>query len=79
LAARSGGWKSKIGAEQGQNLAMVAKLPCEGGLSESKLTTDLQELLKKLVLKDEELDDVVLPDTSKTYVLSRTLLLLFLL
>jgi hypothetical protein len=40
---------------------MAAKMPKEGGASGSKPPVDLQEMLKKLVLKDEELDDVVLP------------------
>jgi hypothetical protein len=40
---------------------MEAKFPKEGGSSRSKPHVDLQALLKKLVLKDEELDDVVLP------------------
>jgi hypothetical protein len=39
---------------------MAAKIPKEGGSSGSTLPADLQELLKKLALKDEELDDVVL-------------------
>ncbi|KAM0882636.1 hypothetical protein ACQ4PT_032152 [Festuca glaucescens] len=40
---------------------MVAKFPKEGGSSSPKKAANLQELMKKLVLKDEELDDVVLP------------------
>jgi Mg2+/Co2+ transporter CorB len=40
---------------------MAAKFPREGGSSGQKPTPDLQELLKNLVLKDEELDDVILP------------------
>jgi hypothetical protein len=40
---------------------MAAKIPREGGSSGSTPPADLQELLKKLVLKDEELGDVVLP------------------
>jgi hypothetical protein len=40
---------------------MAAKFPREGGSSRSSTPMDLQDLLKKLVLKDEELDDVVLP------------------
>ncbi|KAM0899177.1 hypothetical protein ACQ4PT_021475 [Festuca glaucescens] len=40
---------------------MAAKFPREGGSSSQHPTPDLQELLKNLVLKDEELDDVILP------------------
>jgi hypothetical protein len=40
---------------------MAGKFPREGGSSRSSTPMNLQELLKKLVLKDEELDDVVLP------------------
>jgi hypothetical protein len=40
---------------------MAAKFPKEDGSSSPKKTANLQELMKKLVLKDEELDDVVLP------------------
>ncbi|KAK1643001.1 hypothetical protein QYE76_060806 [Lolium multiflorum] len=40
---------------------MATKIPREDGSSGSKQPADLQELLKKLVLKDEELDNVVLP------------------
>ena len=40
---------------------MAAKFPKEGGSSSPKPQVDLQGLMKKLVLKDEELDDVVLP------------------
>ncbi|KAM0864489.1 hypothetical protein ACQ4PT_043888 [Festuca glaucescens] len=40
---------------------MAAKFPKEGGSSNPKKAANLQELMKKLVLKDEELDDVVLP------------------
>jgi hypothetical protein len=37
------------------------KLPREGGSTSPKPKADLQDVLKKLVLKDEDLDDVVLP------------------
>ncbi|KAM0881221.1 hypothetical protein ACQ4PT_033100 [Festuca glaucescens] len=40
---------------------MAAKISREGGSSSSKPPSDLQELMKKLILKDEEFDDVVLP------------------
>jgi hypothetical protein len=40
---------------------MAAKFPREGGSSSQNPPVDLQALLKKLVLKDDELDDVVLP------------------
>ncbi|KAM0917872.1 hypothetical protein ACQ4PT_009283 [Festuca glaucescens] len=40
---------------------MAAKIPKEGGSSSAKSKPDLDELLKKLVLRDEELDDVVIP------------------
>jgi hypothetical protein len=40
---------------------MAARIPKEGGSSNPRKAVDLQELMKKLVLKDEELDDVVLP------------------
>jgi hypothetical protein len=37
---------------------MAAKFPREGGSSSQNPPVDLQALLKKLVLKDDELDDV---------------------
>ncbi|KAM0923275.1 hypothetical protein ACQ4PT_005595 [Festuca glaucescens] len=40
---------------------MATRFPKEGGSSSAKPPVDLQLLMKKLVLKDEELDDVVLP------------------
>jgi hypothetical protein len=40
---------------------MAATFPKEGGSSGAKAPIDMQSLMKKLVLKDEELDDVVLP------------------
>jgi hypothetical protein len=40
---------------------MAAKIPREGGSSEARTPTALQDLMKNLVLKDEELDDVILP------------------
>jgi hypothetical protein len=40
---------------------MAAKFPKEGGSSVPRVPKDLQELMKKLVLKDEELNSVVLP------------------
>jgi hypothetical protein len=39
---------------------MATKIPREGGSSGTQPPADLQDLLKKMVLKDEELDDVVL-------------------
>jgi hypothetical protein len=40
---------------------LMAKMSREGGASGSMPPVDLQEMLKRMVLKDEELDDVVLP------------------
>jgi hypothetical protein len=40
---------------------MAEKLPKVGGSSSPKKTANMLELMKKLVLKNEELDDVVLP------------------
>jgi hypothetical protein len=40
---------------------MASKFLREGGSSGPKSPTDLHDLLKNLVLKDEELDHVVLP------------------
>jgi hypothetical protein len=40
---------------------MATRFPKEGGSSSPKPTVDLQDLMKKLILKDEELDNVVLP------------------
>ena len=40
---------------------MATKFPREGGSSNPKPPFDLQSMMKKLVLKDDELDDVVLP------------------
>jgi hypothetical protein len=43
------------------SLSMAAKIPKEGGSSRAKTKPALDELSKKLVLVDEELDDVVIP------------------
>jgi hypothetical protein len=40
---------------------MAARIPKEGGSSNPRKEVDLKEMMKNLVLKDEELDDVVLP------------------
>jgi hypothetical protein len=40
---------------------MAAKIPREGGTSGSRTPAVLQDLMKNPVLKDDELDDVILP------------------
>jgi hypothetical protein len=39
---------------------MAVKFPKEGGSSKAKPMVNLQDLMKKLIFKDDELDDVVL-------------------